>query len=110
MKGLAILAALLVLVQSSATTKANDVPQHDVDASCAIIRDNARINDCIEGEQIGYDYLKSVWPVVPDDIKADCVRDDARWGFFFYRALSGCVRGLYDPYRREREPRETFQP
>jgi hypothetical protein len=88
----------------------SSIPQHDVDASCGTIGYNVAINECIESEQAGYDYLKSVWPDVPHDMKAECVRDAGNLGYFCSGGLSGCVRGYYEPYRREHAPRESFQP
>ena len=116
--------------------QSSPLPRHDVDADCQGMvdrfvssgeraardagvaipprsNDNTMFNVCVEREQLGYDYLKSVWNDVPAAIKTTCLanangeRPRERW--VLYYGLYQCISGRYEIYRLQNQ-RRSFQP
>jgi hypothetical protein len=97
--------ALCALISSTAI--ADDLmPKYDVDGECRKSNYNEEIvvNQCIEDEQNGYDYLKSVWAEMTPDEKAECVEQyvsKAHGAYRYHRAYL-CAHAMVS-VRQEQE-------
>jgi hypothetical protein len=102
---------LLLGVQSA---RADDVvfPRHDVEADCRAMIDSSKpssevatavFNACVAREQLSYDFLKSTWSKIPDEIRSLCIenkrlaaRASEKW--LLYYGLFECAAARFDVY------------
>ncbi len=111
-----IAAAVVVGAFVSETARSAEVPfpSHDAEADCTAMArgmpmpDNSTAmptphNQCIDDEQVGYDYLKSVWADLPDEIRAQCQSMNNVPSWSRYQSWAGCIHPLFEAWQQTHE-------
>lgn len=66
----------MIALALAAALAATPLPRVDVNAGCAAnaarIHNPAATQLCVDDEQSSYDWVKLMWPIVPESVRASC--------------------------------------
>jgi hypothetical protein len=88
-------------------------PSHDVEADCTAMARHVPMpdsstalptphNQCIDEEQVAYDYLTSVWADVPNAIRLQYESMNSEPSWSRYQAWAACIQPLYEAWEQAR--------